>query len=115
MPAPNVLAARLKTLTAHGVLERETYSTRPLRQEYVLTAKGHDLFPVLAAMLAFGDRYVYGQGREPQSYTHLECGRRFEARIACAGCGKLVSPADLKHHAHPEAITVGAAFELADA
>jgi DNA-binding HxlR family transcriptional regulator len=113
--ARNVLAARLKTLTAHGVLERETYSTRPLRQEYVLTAKGHDLFPVLAAMLAFGDRYVYGQGREPQSYTHLECGRRFEARIACAGCGKLVSPADLKHHAHPEAITVGAAFELADA
>ena len=58
--ARNVLAARLKALTAHGIFQRETYSTKPLRQEYVLTAKGRDLFPILSAMLAYGDKHIYG-------------------------------------------------------
>jgi DNA-binding HxlR family transcriptional regulator len=38
--ARNVLAARLKSLVAHGVMEPRRYSERPPRQEYVLTAKG---------------------------------------------------------------------------
>ena len=41
--ARNVLASRLKTLVAHGVMEAQRYSERPPRQEYVLTAKGLDL------------------------------------------------------------------------
>src|SRR3954463_1135698 len=57
--ARNVLAARLKTLTEHGLLAKEVYSTRPLRQEYLLTAKGRDLLPILTAMLAFGDKHIY--------------------------------------------------------
>ena len=48
--ARNVLAARLKSLTAHGVLEQRVYSERPLRHEYVLTSKGKDLAAVLLTL-----------------------------------------------------------------
>ncbi|MBS1658762.1 MAG: helix-turn-helix transcriptional regulator, partial [Bacteroidetes bacterium] len=58
--ARNVLAARLKSLVAFGVMETRLYSERPPRHEYVLTAKGRDLLPVLLTLKAWGDRYVYG-------------------------------------------------------
>ena len=48
--ARNVLAARLKTLVAHGVMETRPYSERPPRNEYVLTAKGQDLRGVLLTL-----------------------------------------------------------------
>jgi len=105
--ARNVLAARLKSLTAHGILAREVYSTRPLRQEYVLTAKGRDLFPILTSMFAFGDKHVYGEGREPQVYTHTDCGKRFQAKMVCACCGQAVKMRDLTHEHVSEAVTVG--------
>ena len=54
--ARNVLASRLKSLVQHGVLEPRLYSERPPRNEYVLTAKGKDLYGVLVT---------------PVSYTHL--------------------------------------------
>jgi DNA-binding HxlR family transcriptional regulator len=111
--ARNVLAARLRTLTEHGLVSREVYSTRPLRQEYVLTAKGRDLLPILTAMLAFGDKHIYGPGQEPQHYIHLECGHRFEAKTVCACCGKPVRMRDLRHEPDPAAVTVGEVLEKA--
>src|SRR5665213_3669367 len=56
--ARNVLAARLKSLVVHGVLEKRAYCARPPRYEYVLTAKGRDLFDVLLTLAAWGDRHV---------------------------------------------------------
>jgi DNA-binding HxlR family transcriptional regulator len=56
----NVLADRLKRLVAHGIAAKRRYSTRPVRVEYHLTAKGEDLRPVLRAMLEWGVRYVRG-------------------------------------------------------
>lgn len=109
--ARNVLAARLKTLTAHGVMAREVYSTRPVRHQYVLTAKGRDLLPVLTSMLAFGDKHVYGEGREPQAYTHEQCGRRFQAKMVCSCCNETVRMRDLKCEQNPDALTVGQALE----
>lgn len=56
--ASNVLADRLERLVAAGVLERVRYSDRPPRHEYVLTAKGADLVPVLRALRAWGDAHL---------------------------------------------------------
>lgn len=44
------LAERLKELVAEGFLERRQYRRWPDRYEYRLTAKGHELLPVLEAM-----------------------------------------------------------------
>ena len=59
--ARNVLAARLKTLVQHGVLEPQLYSERPPRNEYVLTAKGKDLYGVLVTLHGWGAKHVYGE------------------------------------------------------
>jgi peroxiredoxin/DNA-binding HxlR family transcriptional regulator len=56
------LSERLGHLVEHGVLARTPYSTRPLRHDYLLTAKGEGLLPVLLALQEFGDRHVLGDG-----------------------------------------------------
>ena len=55
-----VLTNRLATLVEQGVLRREPYREpgSRLRHEYRLTEKGLDLWPVLVAVLGWGDRYL---------------------------------------------------------
>lgn len=60
--APNMLARRLKHLTESGLFERRLYSERPRRHDYVLTEKGRDFFPVVAALVAFGNRHLAPEG-----------------------------------------------------
>jgi peroxiredoxin/DNA-binding HxlR family transcriptional regulator len=56
------LSDRLAHLVEHGVLARAPYSERPVRHDYLLTAKGEGLLPVLLALQEFGDRHVLGDG-----------------------------------------------------
>jgi DNA-binding HxlR family transcriptional regulator len=53
-----VLTARLKKLVRHGVLERIPGRAASERLEYVLTAKGLDLYPVVMAMVHWGDMHM---------------------------------------------------------
>src|SRR6476620_4206917 len=55
--APNTLSERLRTLEENGVVERRFYSMSPPRAEYVLTAKGRDLGPIVRAMRDWGRKY----------------------------------------------------------
>ncbi len=87
--ARNVLAARLKTLVEQGVLETRLYSEHPPRKDYVLTAKGRDLQPVLLALKAWGDRHVYGEEAVPLDFTHA-CGAVLTPRLVCEACGEAV-------------------------
>ncbi|MCZ7578374.1 MAG: transcriptional regulator [Dehalococcoidia bacterium] len=84
--ARNVLAARLQSLVDHGVLERRQYHDRPPRCEYRLTEKGRDLYPVLIAMLTWGDKWTAGEAGPPLRLTH-ECGHDPEAILVCSHCG----------------------------
>jgi DNA-binding HxlR family transcriptional regulator len=56
----NILAERLKRLQRYGVVEKVLYQERPKRYRYRLTQKGRDLYPVLSAMIDWGNRYVPG-------------------------------------------------------
>jgi DNA-binding HxlR family transcriptional regulator len=103
--ARNVLAARLKSLVEHGVLEARLYSEHPPRKDYVLTAKGRDLRPVLLALKTWGDHHVYGEGGRPLDWVH-SCGAELEASLVCVSCGEHVTGRDLTAHKHP-APTVG--------
>ena len=60
--APTILTRRLATLTEEGLLEKQRYSQRPPRDEYVLTAAGRDYLPVLAMLGAWGRKYR-GEGK----------------------------------------------------
>jgi len=54
--APNTLSARLATLEREGLVERRLYEQRPPRMEYVLTAKGREVEPVLRVLQAWGQK-----------------------------------------------------------
>jgi DNA-binding HxlR family transcriptional regulator len=92
--ARNVLAARLKTLVEHGVLETRLYSDHPPRKDYVLTQKGRDLQPVLLMLKAWGDRHVYAENG-PLEISH-SCGAPLHPRLVCGACGEPVSGNDLR-------------------
>ena len=82
------LAARLQELVAQGVLERRAYSERPPRHDYLPTEKGADLFAVIAAMMAWGDRWTAGPKGAPALIRHEACGAITSAKIVCAECGE---------------------------
>ncbi len=56
--APTTLSERLRTLEENGVVERRFYSMNPPRAEYLLTAKGRDLGPIVRAMRDWGRKYA---------------------------------------------------------
>src|SRR5437879_11492422 len=60
--ARNVLTDRLQRLCALGVFERVRYQERPGRHEYRLTDMGRDLWPVIIALRAMGDRHMAAAG-----------------------------------------------------
>ena len=110
--ARNVLAARLKSLVGHGVMETRRYSERPPRHEYWLTPKGLALSPVLLTMAEWGDRHVYGRGHSPVLFSHKTCGCEFHPVLACEACGELVQRRDLERAPpYERALTVGEALE----
>ena len=107
--ARNVLAARLKSLVAHGVLETRLYSEHPPRKDYVLTRKGRDLRPVILALKAWGDQHVYGEGGGPLEIVH-SCGHELAPKMVCAACGEQVHGRDLTMHRRA-GVTVGEALD----
>lgn len=61
----NILTERLKRLERCGLVERRRYRERPPRDEYVLTARGHDLLPVLRELIKWGKAHVPGVAQKP--------------------------------------------------
>ncbi|MBP0111597.1 MULTISPECIES: winged helix-turn-helix transcriptional regulator [Bradyrhizobium] len=60
--APNILSRRLAHLTESGMFTRRRYQDRPPRYEYVLTDKARDFFPVIATLLAWGNKHLAPKG-----------------------------------------------------
>jgi DNA-binding HxlR family transcriptional regulator len=85
--ARNILQARLTSLVDAGVLQRVAYSTRPPRDDYRLTPKGRDLWPVLNAMRQWGDAHAAPAG-PPVEIVHALCGARTSAVLVCSSCGE---------------------------
>jgi DNA-binding HxlR family transcriptional regulator len=86
--ARNVLADRLDRLVEEGILERRPYSERPRRDEYFLTEKGLDLWPVLMALIGWGDRHGDWPDGPPLLVVHKDCGGRVDDRRICERCGR---------------------------
>jgi len=74
--AKNVLARRLQHLVDHGVLTKVDAGTHGSRYEYELTAMGKDLVTVVTALRQWGDRWIYGEGKEPVEVLDVRNGRR---------------------------------------
>ncbi|MEU4481286.1 helix-turn-helix domain-containing protein [Micromonospora sp. NPDC023966] len=93
-----VAAARLKQLVADGLLERRPYREpgQRTRDEYLLTAKGRDLLPVLAALRQWGDAYAVDDTGPSVTVTHRDCGAAVQVRLRC----------DVGHDVPPDEVAV---------
>ncbi len=94
--ARNVLSHRLRLLVREGILERRPYSQHPPRFEYRLTAKGRDLYPIILALLRWGDRWAAGPEGPPLVLTHLACGQPVQGVLACEHCGAPLDPREVR-------------------
>jgi DNA-binding HxlR family transcriptional regulator len=92
--ARNTLAERLRRLVDEGLMERQLYQSQPRRYEYVLTAKGTDFFPVIAAMSQWGDRWMAGDAGAPVIIQHDRCGHDAAAVVICSACGEPLESED---------------------
>jgi DNA-binding HxlR family transcriptional regulator len=97
----NVLTQRLKRLVDEGMLDRVQYQEKPDRYEYVLTEKGRDFYPVLAAMIAWGDRWLSGGEGPPIVLRHATCGRDTTAMVVCSECGEPIRAKDMRPRLGP--------------
>jgi hypothetical protein len=68
-----------------GIFEKRG-DDRPGHAEYVLTARGYDLQPVLIALTEWGDRWAAPNGR-PLTYEHAGCGGHVALQVTCKRCG----------------------------
>src|SRR5215217_1093173 len=84
----NILANRLDTLVATGILERRPYDEARGRYDYVLTDKGRGLWPVINALRQWGDQWIYGPGNEPLVLEHRSCGCTTTPQVTCNACGE---------------------------
>jgi HxlR-like helix-turn-helix len=62
------------------------YQERPVRYDYLLTAKGRDLWHVVTAMRQWGDRWAAPAG-PPTQIVHDECGAVTTVVPTCSSCG----------------------------
>ena len=84
--APNVLSGRLRRLEAEGVVVAESYSERPPRYVYELTAAGRELAGALRLLADWGARHR--EAAEPP--RHEACGTPVEVRWWCPTCERPV-------------------------
>ena len=83
--ARNLLSSRLAKLVENGILSREPYREpgRRQRYEYRLTDKGLELFPVLVALMDWGDRWATGADGPPVEIRHRGCDAKVHADLTC--------------------------------
>jgi DNA-binding HxlR family transcriptional regulator len=99
-----VAATRLRELVDEGLLMREGYREpgQRTRQQYRLTEKGADLFPALAALMQWGDRWLDDRGG-PVELRHRGCGETVSVQLGCsAGHRVATDEVDLAPHAKPK-------------
>lgn len=94
--ARNTLSDRLSALVEAGVLAKRFYQDNPPRYEYVLTDMGHDLFPVVSAMLAWGDKWLDGGAGAPVLLHHEPCGHDLRPEVVCGHCGHRFEDSDVQ-------------------
>jgi DNA-binding HxlR family transcriptional regulator len=99
----HVLADRLKKLVRQGVLRRVPYQARPKRHEYILTQKGLDLYPIIMAIVHWGDVHMVDERGRPKLYQHKRCGKMFDPVMICSACGEPLSAREVHVHVGPGA------------
>jgi DNA-binding HxlR family transcriptional regulator len=91
-----VLSDRLAKLLEQGLVRQHTYRApgSRTRAEYRLTDKGFDLYPVVLALLEWGNRYECGPDGPLVKYVHRDCGAEIHLVPRCEAGHDVMQPRD---------------------
>jgi len=90
----SVLTARLARLVGVGIMVRAPYNSRPPRNDYHLTTRGRQFWPILISMWAWERNWVDDPDNNLPEMRHSGCGRLFAPVQVCAACDE---PVQLSH------------------
>ena len=92
---PLVLSMRIKELLALGVLKRKSVEDSERYEAFHLTRKGLDLFPYIAMLAKWGDRWCGDQSGAPLVFNHRTCGHEYRPHYRCSVCGGRVNRSEI--------------------
>jgi DNA-binding HxlR family transcriptional regulator len=101
--ARNVLTARLHRLTALGIIERFALDERAGTDGYRLTTKGEALYPVLVALMQWGDHWLARDGKPPVALVEDATGAPVEPVAVHAENGRALTFRDVRFAPGPGA------------
>jgi DNA-binding HxlR family transcriptional regulator len=105
--ARNILSSRLRDLVRDGILDRVRSNGDNGRIEYRLTKKGLDLYPVIAAMMRWGDTWLSDESGPPMTLIHRSCGAKTSLELVCSHCGENIVAREMvvipRHPTHSHA------------
>lgn len=73
--ARNILADRLKKLVEAGLLQVQPASDGSAWQEYVLTDRAGDLFPLIVSLQQFGEQHLFSAGESHSDLLEITSGK----------------------------------------
>ncbi|HYG06900.1 MAG TPA: helix-turn-helix domain-containing protein [Stenotrophomonas sp.] len=91
--ARNILADRLRKLVDAGILETRAASDGTAYQEYVLTAQGESLFPVVMALRQWGERHLFAPGERHSVLVDRRTGKPVPYMAPASKDGRPLAPA----------------------
>jgi len=92
--ARNILSDRLKKLVDAGVLVMQDASDGTAYQEYVLTAKGESLFPVVVALRQWGEHNLFESGEHHSLLIDKNTGQQIPFMTPVTEDGKVLKAFD---------------------
>jgi DNA-binding HxlR family transcriptional regulator len=92
--ARNVLADRLRRLVEAGILDLQPASDGSAYQEYVLTPRGEELFPVVVALRHWAESHLFAQGEPHSDLVERTSGKPIPRMLPLAHDGSALTPQD---------------------
>jgi DNA-binding HxlR family transcriptional regulator len=89
--ARNILADRLRRLLDAGILVTQAGSDGGAHREYVLTAQGKSLFPVVVALRQWGEQYLFAQDEAHSELVEKRTGRPLRFMAPQSDDGHVIS------------------------
>ncbi len=106
--AKNILTVRLRALVDQGILTTGPASDGSAYQEYVLTAKGRGIFPVLVALRQWSEEFCFAPGACATSLVDRSKGQPVRKLELRSRDGRVLGNGDTELRPNPSAKRAGA-------
>lgn len=90
-----VLTSRLAAMVDGELLCKRAYQDNPPRAEYLLTARGRGVWPVLMSIWEWERHWVPAHAGRLPAMHHATCSSPFAPVLSCRGCAAPVSEKDV--------------------